>query len=65
VFRDRALGRSAFRQLKVGTYTCTLVAQVGHEIIRGRKCSCGPLTLDWVHFIFGLLYHDIAFARGA
>lgn len=42
-----------------------LVTQVGQEIIRGRMLVRSLEPVDWVHFIFALLCHDIGFVRGA
>jgi len=42
-----------------------LVTQVGQEIIRRRMLVRSVEPVDWVHFIFGLLCHDIGFVRGA
>ena len=42
-----------------------LVTQVGQEVIRGRILFRSVEPTDWVHFMFGLLCHDIGFVRGA
>ena len=42
-----------------------IVTQVGQEIIRGKLLFESLEPVDWVHFIFGLLCHDIGFVRGA
>ena len=42
-----------------------LVTQVGQEIIRGKLLFQSLEPEDWVHFIFGLLCHDVGFVRGA
>jgi hypothetical protein len=41
------------------------VAQVGQEIIRGKLMVHSVEPVDWLHFIFALLCHDIGFVRGA
>src|SRR4029079_16088098 len=42
-----------------------MVTLVGQEILRGRHISVGSVSpRDWLHFIIGLLCHDIGYVRG-
>lgn len=42
-----------------------MVTQVGMEILRGRQMAEGGVSpTDWMHFVIGLLCHDIGYVRG-
>lgn len=42
-----------------------MVALVGQEILKGRHISEGGVApKDWLHFVVGLLCHDIGYVRG-
>lgn len=42
-----------------------LVTIAGQEILRGKQLTEGNVSsTDWVHFIIGLLCHDIGYVRG-
>lgn len=42
-----------------------MVSLVGQEILKGKHLSEGGVTADhWLHFMIGLLCHDIGYVRG-
>jgi len=42
-----------------------LVTEVGQEILKGKQLSEGGVSpADWMHFVIGLLTHDIGYVRG-
>jgi hypothetical protein len=42
-----------------------MVAEVGQQILRGKYLSEGGVSpRDWLHFMLGLLCHDIGYVRG-
>src|SRR5919206_965525 len=46
-------------------YHTIMVAEVGQQILRGKHLSEGGVSpRDWLHFMLGLLCHDIGYVRG-